>query len=362
MNPYFQRFHKVKYNLLRENPFFGELLLSLRFGLASCGTCFTDMRHIVFDPIFMDTLTDLEVEMCVLHELMHCVLNHCVRSHGKIQSIYNIACDIVVNSFVYGTYYKDTIGDVKLIYQYKGKPGSKWSAEEIYEDLLRERSVSSDILDHHEMWQDVDEEEKEFQWYLKKAKKYCGDSIGEHLRQLLNMDYQAGIDWKLLLRDYLNDGLGKEDYSYQKRDTRFFNQPYVLPGLCEQDEYSEINKVLVAVDVSGSVGDSDYLKFCEELKQLQSTLQFKGQIVFFNQKMSQPQSFDSYSTIDFSKVKGYGGTSYEEVFDYMTKEQMKLLLVLTDGYCDFPSKPSFPVIWILTEKIDVPYGKSVVIA
>ena len=34
--------------LLRAYPFFGRLLLRLRFGFAACGTAYTDMRHIVF--------------------------------------------------------------------------------------------------------------------------------------------------------------------------------------------------------------------------------------------------------------------------------------------------------------------------
>ena len=90
----------IRTDILSQYPFFGKLLMRLSFGFADCETAYTDMKRIVFSPDFADKLNDEQLTFVVLHELMHCVLKHCVRGKGKIHLIYNIACDIVVNSII----------------------------------------------------------------------------------------------------------------------------------------------------------------------------------------------------------------------------------------------------------------------
>ena len=52
------------------------------------------------------------------------------------------------------------------------------------------------------------------------------------------------------------------------------------------------------------------------------------------------------------KVKGFGGTDFRPVFDYIQKkmhEQPDLLLFFTDGYGTAPKRhPAYPVMWVLT--------------
>ena len=51
--------------------------------------------------------------------------------------------------------------------------------------------------------------------------------------------------------------------------------------------------------------------------------------------------------------KGYGGTRYKPVFDYINDNGLdpKAVVYLTDGYCDdFDYDPGCPVLWGLTEK------------
>ena len=93
----------VRAKLLSTHPFFGRLLLRLRFGYAECETAFTDMKRIVFDPAFLKRLSEEEIRFVFLHELMHCVLHHCTRGRTLQPHLYNIACDIVVNSLIMET-------------------------------------------------------------------------------------------------------------------------------------------------------------------------------------------------------------------------------------------------------------------
>lgn len=88
----------IRSKLLNKYPFYGKLAMNLRLVIANCGTAATDMENLIFDPEFLDELSDEEVMAVMMHEILHCVLKHCIRGKGKIQYIYNIACDIVVNS------------------------------------------------------------------------------------------------------------------------------------------------------------------------------------------------------------------------------------------------------------------------
>jgi len=36
-----------------------------------------------------------------------------------------------------------------------------------------------------------------------------------------------------------------------------------------------------------------------------------------------------------------------------------VFVCLTDGYTDFASEPSFPVVWCISSEIEAPYGENV---
>ena len=71
---------------------------------------------------------------------------------------------------------------------------------------------------------------------------------------------------------------------------------------------------------------------------------------------------------DLLKIKpiGGGGTSFREVFKYirekMQDELPALIIILTDGYDNFPKEEEaigIPVVWIINSKIKAPWGKTV---
>ena len=83
--------------LIRDNPFFGRLAMELQLTCAPCGTACTNGKWLVVDPDFAEKLqTDREMEFVLLHEILHCVLDHCTRRGSRDAELYNIACDIVV--------------------------------------------------------------------------------------------------------------------------------------------------------------------------------------------------------------------------------------------------------------------------
>ncbi|MEE0955800.1 MAG: VWA-like domain-containing protein [Eubacterium sp.] len=141
------RLVRVRAGLLGKYPFFGRLALHMNFGLAECETAFTDMERIVFDPKFMSRLSDEELAFVLMHEIMHCVLKHCVRGNGLDQEAYNIACDIVVNSILLETMQREEFsvdGEPAMHLAPDGTEGRKHTAEEVYRMLMQNAQCTSE--------------------------------------------------------------------------------------------------------------------------------------------------------------------------------------------------------------------------
>lgn len=56
------------------------------------------MEQILFDPEFVDEIDDEQLEFVLLHEILHCALGHPLRAGTMNFDLFQIACDIVVNS------------------------------------------------------------------------------------------------------------------------------------------------------------------------------------------------------------------------------------------------------------------------
>ena len=94
------RLTETRKEVLNKHPFYGDMLMKLKFTMAPCKTAATDMRRLIFDPGFVDRISDEELEFTMIHEVIHCALQHVMRSKGKNPLLFNVAADIVVNSLI----------------------------------------------------------------------------------------------------------------------------------------------------------------------------------------------------------------------------------------------------------------------
>ena len=96
---YTKRLLLSRMRILCDHGFYGLLLMHIKFALdESVQTACTDGVYITFSPKFLEELSDRELDFVMMHEIMHVVLQHCMRGKDKEAERYNIACDIVVNS------------------------------------------------------------------------------------------------------------------------------------------------------------------------------------------------------------------------------------------------------------------------
>ena len=141
---YVKRLLLARMRLLTKQGFFGVLMMHMKFALdENCGTAATDGVRMYFCPEFLDELDDRELDFVMTHEVMHCVLRHCLRKEDRDHGVFNIACDIVVNSNIMLEHGMD----IKSITLKKygpsmhvapnGEEGYKFTAEQVYDMLIK---------------------------------------------------------------------------------------------------------------------------------------------------------------------------------------------------------------------------------
>ncbi len=147
---YTMKLMKSRLRLLCTNGFYGLLLMHLVLTIdEKCETVATDGTRLTFNPDFLENLTDSQLDVVMMHEILHIVLQHPSRYGDFEPEKFDIACDIVVNSVILeslgGDIRKITLDDFgELIHTTpNGKEGSGFTAEEVYEMLPAMNSKKS---------------------------------------------------------------------------------------------------------------------------------------------------------------------------------------------------------------------------
>ena len=133
--------------VLAKYGFLGLLLMHMKMALdESIETAATDAEYIYFSPKFLNELSDNELDFILMHEILHVVLKHCFRDGDRIPELFNIACDIVINSIIlqeHGFDLKSITLDkygTSMHIAPDGKEGCNYTAEEVYEMLEKKMS------------------------------------------------------------------------------------------------------------------------------------------------------------------------------------------------------------------------------
>ena len=172
------------------------------------------------------------------------------------------------------------------------------------------------------------------------------------------------LNWRQVLCDFISEEI--TDYSFFPPDRRFSDSDFFLPDLNEKDDRAE--NILFMVDTSGSMSDKMIAEIYSELKGAidQFGGKLSGWLGFFDWVVYEPIPFDSVNDLLAIRPKGGGGTNFDAIFEYVSKQQemeeIAAIVILTDGYCSFPEESAangIPVLWIINSDITAPWGQSV---
>lgn len=402
---YIKRLLLSRMRILCNHGFYGLLLMHMIYAVSEeVKTACTDGIRITFGTKFLDSLTDAELDFVMMHEILHVVLQHCIRGDVEDFEAYNIAADIVVNSNIM----LENGGKVSSITLSKygtsmhvapdGKEGYEYTAEQVYamlpkdpnkkgkdkspcsadgrakKEIAKEKHQPVWVWDDHSQWGKYEEDDTLRDVWVKRFED-AAEAIEirdpSNTRGLLPVFAQRILkelkkpqtDWRTILNDFIQEEV--VDYSFAPPDRRFDDSPFFLPDFNGKEDMVE--DILFMIDTSGSMSDDMITAAYTEVKGAidQFDGKLKGWLGFFDAAIIEPQPFQDEEEFKIIKPAGGGGTDFQIIFEYVTKHMEDKLpasiIILTDGYAPFPQEKlagGIPVLWLLNnEEVNPPWGK-----
>lgn len=355
-----QALSKAKIQLMArpDSAFFTTVCFSLKHVWDNTiPTACTDGREIRFNVDFFMGLSTEEQIFLLLHESMHVAYLHMVRLQDRDAQRFNMAADYVINLQLVDRGFK--MPKVGLLDRaYAGMP-----TEEVYKLLppvppnqfdMDLRPGPGDAASAEQLTQDIQDILVRASVQSKIANDKPGTIPGD-IQIFLNGLLNPKLPWNRLLQKYLTQ-FTKNDYSFKKPNRRFFPK-FHLPSL-----YGEkLMDLAVAVDISGSVSDSDFHVFVSEIASILRMMQpEKISLIQFDTEIKSVDEVKNIKELMAVKFTGRGGTAIEPVLEWAAAKKPQLLLVFSDGEFRFHvTESKSTTLWLIhnNAKFTPPFGK-----
>lgn len=359
-NKIVEKLTTARVGLLLRHPFFGNMATRLTLVDASdwCTTLATDGRKFYYNNGFVNKLSAKECEFGFAHEVLHNVFDHLGRKEFRDATLSNIAADYAVNQILVD----EKIGAVpKFLKIFQDNKYRDKSFEEIYDELYSKStkiniSDLGELLDEHldddESGDSGDDNQNGNKSGKPRLTKEERDAIRNEIKEAMISSAQsvgagklpAGIqrmikdltepkmDWRELLRMNIQSIL-KSNFSFSRPNRKSQHCGAVLPGMLNEETID----VSIAVDMSGSISDTQANDFLSEIKGIMDEYKdFKINLWCFDTAVYNHETFSSDNADDILgyQVKGGGGTLFEANWEFMKNNdiQPKKFIMFTDGY------------------------------
>ena len=172
-------------------------------------------------------------------------------------------------------------------------------------------------------------------------------SLGGDLRALIESTLVSKQNFRAILSQFRASILSSKRHLTRMRP----NRRYGFDAMGSQYAYS--TRLLVAVDVSGSVPDEDIKKFLAVINRFFKQGIERIEVIQFDSKITTEKPMLLKQASNGIRVIGRGGTNFQPAIDYYYEhEEYDGLVFLTDGYAPVPTLPDDkrhkPLAWILT--------------
>jgi predicted metal-dependent peptidase len=340
-------------------------------------TACTNGRDVIYNPKFIDTLKDKELNFVVLHEALHKVFQHMFlwkKLWKESPQLANIAADYVVNNTIYEA---DPQGDVALIpkealfdKQYAGM-----TTRQVF-DLLKQQAKDnkqgqSEGHDSHD-WEgaeglsddEVKETAKQIDQALRQGEIIRGKMQGNKNRTIDGL-LEPKVNWREQLREFVNATCkNKDKTSWKRPHKRFLGQDIYMPSMIGET----VGKLVVGIDTSGSIGDRELNEFLSEVVAICDEVSPSSiELIYWDYDVAGHETYnigDYNGLVQTTKPKGGGGTRVGSLNEYIKDKRIEAeaIIILTDGYVenDWGGTWEYPTLWAITSRnITSIHGKSI---
>ena len=356
---------QFKMQLLRKMPFYGDILMRIPIvENKNIPTAQTNGRRIEYNPDFLITLNQGERNFVIMHEIFHIMLRHCERQNEKNKQLWNTAADIIVNNSLKNLF--PYMRSCNIPFQ---EPQSAITAaisldetlENVYarllacnptindnsktvsvfktfgnksEDCAIPEDIVEDTFENGESVADGDLKDSEIRKIISDAGKKARSENGSYYipREALKLTQSKKIDWKRLLKAYLNDEISDET-SYTTPERKYIHMDLILPG--HGMDRGEIDEIWAFVDSSGSITANEMSQFLTQLWRISREFKCTINIAYWDTRVT-----DVYKRITKKEdilnmlPRHSGGTNINCVYRWIRENKIKpqIMLILTDGY------------------------------
>lgn len=341
---------------------------------ARCPTAYTNGLDETYGADFIADLNDKQLRFLILHEVYHKLYRHLTtwqHLYKQDAQLANMACDYVINVKIADDNEQDKFAtmDGKLKCGCYDKKYRGWDSAQVFNDLKQQGGVSDDTngqgngqpqgFDQHG-WDDAaemsaDEQRdlaREIDEAIRQGALVAGKNGSGGDRDLAEL-LTPQVDWREVLREFVQTTCAGSDYSTYRRP----NRRYLSSGMYMPSGISEsVGELIVAVDTSGSIGQRELSVFLSEIKEICDTVHPDAiRLLYWDTKVCRDERYVGTECEDLAKSTkpaGGGGTCVECVTDYITQEQIKAqaCIVLTDGYLYGGwGQWNMPVLWTIMD-------------
>lgn len=374
-----QRIERAKVSMIRDPRFAylaGIFMLGKTEITDEIPTACTNGRDVMFNPAFVEGLTDSELRGLIYHEYGgHIMMRH-LSVYRPLHDIdadrANRACDYVVNQAVVD------FRDPKFISlpaggcqddKYRGMDSRQVFNLLESEDKSGKGGGKGRALDHHDWDGAAELSEQEAEALAKDidsavrqgvaASKLMGNTVDRAIEDWL----APKVDWREALRDFMFIACSGDDYTTYRKPRRRMLAHDVYMGTPMSES---MPSVLLAVDTSISIDKVQLTRFlsevagvCEAVKPEKVHLLYWGSRVVGHEQYGQ-EELDSLKAS--TKPMSGGGTNVNCVTAYMEEKSIAptCVVVLTDGdlYGGW-GQWQCPVLWVITSDAVADVGQTV---
>jgi len=396
---YLEKIQKAKARLMLDHPYFGTIASALKLEQNNELLTFSsDGEALRYNSEYIDRLDVAEVEFVMANGAMHVVLKHQDRSAGRTQWLWQTATDYVVNSMLvnngmqlpeYANYehkfngmYAEEVYQMLRDEMMNDEFGMEEQIEQIMEDdnvhnenlQIQQENVASPDAPEQKLdknsenkeessstpspnMEELSEELKEqFEQIFQKLDRQ--GNLPKDMKFVVPEYFSHKVDWREFLYGYIA-AYAKSTYSFVPPNMKYLYRGIYLPSLS-----SDLLRIVIAIDTSGSVDETLLTTFLGEVNSImQSYPNYEIDLITADAKIQSHKVFLPGESLEY-EVSGGGGTDFRPVFEYIDQQinYPTLLLYFTDGMGTFPeNEASYDVMWIMPEEIDVPFGEVMVL-
>lgn len=325
-----------------------------------------------------------------LHTVLHCLLRHLPKRRGRDGELWDLCCDIAVESVLDGLDYPCLTAPVAVsrrqaLYARLGGGDKAMTAEAIYRFFRRERpspyeraTLAREFLqDDHSLWEQKQTQENEEQWQRSAQRVQTGMETvfsqnaigGEAVLEQLKVEAREKHNYRAFLQRFavLGEELGVDadafDYGYYAYGLRRYgNMPLIEP--LETRETRRVRDLVIAIDTSMSTSGElvrEFLSYTYAiLKESESFFRtFRLRLLQCDDQLRADQLITSEEELkgamEHFQLTGQSATDFRPVFEHVDSliqkgelRDLRGLLYFTDGLGVYPARrPAYDAAFVM---------------